>query len=260
MGVRQLVELLGGTISVDSKFGGWTKFMFEFPLTVSLDDHKATSSKLADCSVLLVTNSDVEARYMIEVCKHFNVKYLHFADLRELEAGFGSQIKGESSACIIQEDLYDDSIYQNLSKRSKSVFITFGPKGIVDKGQNHYLSLTRVFPSVIMQELGSMLDYAKISKRLKPNRLKEKPKASFEGLTVLLAEDNRVNQKVMIRMLERLGVTDVTLADNGKIATELSANRLFDVIFMTAHTPEDFETMCRDNGAEDFVSKPCTIG
>jgi len=287
--VKQLVELLGGSISVDSKVGEWTKFMFEFPLTVTLDDKKAIASKLGACKILMVSNDDVEVGYMVKACKHFNVDFLHFRDSQEFEANLGSSSKGISSVCIIQEDLFDDSLHEILSKRSKTVFVTFGPRGVVEKGQNHYLSLTRVFPTVLMHELSSIIDYAQISRKLAASRLKEKPKATFEGLKVLIAEDNLVNQKVMTRMLERLGVTDVTMADNGKVATEISAKESFDVIFMdmqmpvmdglqatriikqrepspekviflTAHTPDDFEAICIKNGAEDFVTKPCTIG
>lgn len=287
--VKQLVELLGGTIAVDSNVGEWTNFYFEFPLTVSLDDKQAVTSKLAHTSILLVSNSDAEIGHLTTTCNHFNVNYRSFGDLRELEAHLGSSTDDIPTACIIQEDLYNESINEAISKRSKSVIVTFGPRGSVDKGQSHYLSLTRVFPSVLMQELASILDYAGISKRLAASRLKEQPKATFEGLKVLVAEDNLVNQKVMTRMLERLGVKDVTLADNGKIATEIAAVETFDVIFMdmqmpvmdglqatriikergesapqkviflTAHTPDDFESMCRKNGAEDFLSKPCTI-
>jgi len=291
--VKQLVELLGGTISVDSKVGEWTNFMFEFPLTVSLDDKRAISSKLSMCSVLLVTNSEKETRHLIKTCEHFDVEYRHFADFKVLKANLGSSIDGLSTAFIVQEDLYDDAIYETYSKhsdRSITTLVTFGPRGTVNKGQSHYHSLTRAFPSVLIQELASMLDYASISRRLSASRLKKLPKASFEGLKVLVAEDNMINQKVMVRMLERLGVTEVTLADDGKIATEITAKETFDVIFMdmqmpvmnglqatkiikereesapqkiiflTAHTPDDFESECRINGADYFLTKPCTIG
>ena len=47
----------------------------------------------------------------------------------------------------------------------------------------------------------------------------EDPKRSIEGIYILLAEDNKINQKVAKLMLERLGA-DVTIADNGSIAVE----------------------------------------
>jgi len=287
--VRQLVELLGGNISVDSKVGEWTKFMFDIPLTVDLDDKQLISEKLSKATVMLVSNSDVESTHLSKACEYFGVKYSHFGSLSELEATLGTFSFDAPAAVIMQEDLFNEEIYEKLSKRPKIAFMTFGPRGSVDKQQCHYLSLTRVFPSVLMQELCTMLDHASMARRLTASRLKEVPKVTFEGLKILVAEDNLVNQKVMNRMLERLGVTEVTLADNGQIAVDITAKESFDVIFMdmqmpvmdglqatriikerkesasqkviflTAHTPDDFEAICRKNGAEDFLSKPCTI-
>ncbi len=56
-------------------------------------------------------------------------------------------------------------------------------------------------------------------------------------LDILLAEDNRVNQKLAIEMLKRLGCT-VTVAQNGREAVELAAQRHFHLIFMDCQMPE----------------------
>merc|ERR1712176_1138546 len=63
------------------------------------------------------------------------------------------------------------------------------------------------------------------------------PKVSFEGLKILVTDDNENNRKVMARMLERVGVAQVKLAGNGKIATELAAVESFDAIFMDMQMP-----------------------
>ena len=54
---------------------------------------------------------------------------------------------------------------------------------------------------------------------------------------VLLAEDNAINQKVAMRMLERLGCR-VTMAANGKEAVQMSARDAYDLIFMDCQMPE----------------------
>jgi signal transduction histidine kinase/CheY-like chemotaxis protein len=55
------------------------------------------------------------------------------------------------------------------------------------------------------------------------------------GLTVLLAEDNLVNQKVVQVMLADLA--DLTVTPNGQAAVEAVAERAFDVILMDTHMP-----------------------
>jgi len=62
-----------------------------------------------------------------------------------------------------------------------------------------------------------------------------KPAAS--SLRVLLAEDNQVNQKLAIRLLERLGYT-ADLAENGLEVLEALKRQPYDVILMDVQMPE----------------------
>jgi two-component system sensor histidine kinase/response regulator len=57
------------------------------------------------------------------------------------------------------------------------------------------------------------------------------------GLRVLVAEDNEVNQKVVTRMLERLG-HQVEMAVNGRDAVERATGGTFDVVLMDCQMPE----------------------
>ncbi len=61
--------------------------------------------------------------------------------------------------------------------------------------------------------------------------------AAGAGLTVLLAEDNPVNQLVAVRMLERLGCS-VHLARTGREALLAARSRDYDLILMDQHMPD----------------------
>lgn len=64
------------------------------------------------------------------------------------------------------------------------------------------------------------------------------PKApGRNGLRVLLAEDNQVNQTLAIRLVEKLGHS-ITLVGNGRAAVEAVTNQAFDVILMDLQMPE----------------------
>lgn len=106
-----------------------------------------------------------------------------------------------------------------------------------------------------------------------------------EDLKVLLAEDNLVNQKVVVRMLERIGV-DVDVAENGAIALDMLHKKTYDIILMdiqmpvmdgitamnritelglkkrpkvialTANAFAEGREMCLGVGMTDFVTKP----
>jgi len=106
-------------------------------------------------------------------------------------------------------------------------------------------------------------------------------------LAILVAEDNPVNQRLMVRMLEKRGHR-VTLAGNGAEALEVVAREAFDLILMdvqmpemdgltatamirqreagtdrhqrivalTAHAMKGDEELCRSSGMDDYLSKP----
>jgi two-component system sensor histidine kinase/response regulator len=59
---------------------------------------------------------------------------------------------------------------------------------------------------------------------------------SFRSLHILLAEDNHVNQKIAIRLLEKRG-HHVVLARNGEEALEALVRRSFDLVLMDVHMP-----------------------
>jgi signal transduction histidine kinase/CheY-like chemotaxis protein/streptogramin lyase len=57
------------------------------------------------------------------------------------------------------------------------------------------------------------------------------------SLHILIAEDNKVNQKVLSKMLIRLGSTS-DIAENGKIAVEMAKTGVYDAILMDCQMPE----------------------
>ncbi|SMO57222.1 ATP-binding protein [Gracilimonas mengyeensis] len=83
------------------------------------------------------------------------------------------------------------------------------------------------------------LDFEKADVREEPLRLVKNAQKESElnGVRILLAEDNLVNQKVMIRFLERWGV-DMKVVDNGRQAIEALDEEMYDLILMDLQMPE----------------------
>jgi signal transduction histidine kinase/CheY-like chemotaxis protein len=106
------------------------------------------------------------------------------------------------------------------------------------------------------------------------------------SLKILLVEDNRINQKVALQMLKRLGY-NADLANNGLEAIAAIQNQHYDLVFMdvqmpemdgleatrwvcdhllpgkkpriiamTANAMEGDRQMCLDAGMDDYISKP----
>jgi len=116
---------------------------------------------------------------------------------------------------------------------------------------------------------------------------------NFEHLNVLIAEDNLINQKVLRRSLENIGIKNIDIVDNGEKAVKVSATMDYDIIFMdlqmpvmdgfeatriisgrrrnghdakfpviailTAHAIEDFQQKAEEAGGDGFISKPFKV-
>lgn len=125
-----------------------------------------------------------------------------------------------------------------------------------------------------------------------PQPVKISDQKPLESLSILLVEDEIINQKVAVGILQKIGHR-VTVAANGKEALEIWRQGAFDLIFMDIQMPEfdGFETtrrirqqeqqhqllpipviamtayaadgdrqLCFDSGMNGFVSKPVRLG
>ena len=72
---------------------------------------------------------------------------------------------------------------------------------------------------------------------IKPGK-KEISSAFSHNYQLLLVEDNPVNQKVALAMLKKIQLTNIDLAENGRQAVEMSADKQYDAVLMDCQMPE----------------------
>ena len=68
------------------------------------------------------------------------------------------------------------------------------------------------------------------------NRLQRLPNPNVQGCRVLLAEDNEVNQRLVSKLLQRVGV-EVDIAENGQLAVERVRQQRYDLVLMDMQMP-----------------------
>src|SRR5207248_5022034 len=70
----------------------------------------------------------------------------------------------------------------------------------------------------------------------RPRVALDSPRKASASLTILLAEDNLVNQRLAARILEKWG-HEIVVADTGRRALEFLEKRSFDMVFMDVQMP-----------------------
>lgn len=103
---------------------------------------------------------------------------------------------------------------------------TMGVKSILGEGSTFWFEL----PVTVIEQSKPVEDSAGVI----PEPIQSSP---LEGMRVLIAEDNIINQKLLLTYLKRMGVVP-ELAENGRIALEKFDPEKFDLVLMDVAMPE----------------------
>jgi signal transduction histidine kinase/CheY-like chemotaxis protein len=246
---KSLIELMGGTMGVRSVPGAGSTFWFT--LALPLDPHPADPrgrSSLKGLKVLVVDDNEVNRRVLDEQLRRAGVVCSCAAsgedalvDLRAACARGSAfdvaildylmpEMDGEQLARQIQrdEDIPQVPMLIMLSSVDQSVRAKLQGAGFTD------FFVKPVRAGELLDRLAS--SFAGAGESQAPQSAADRTAPQFGG-RVLLVEDNRVNQKVALGMLERLGC-QVTTADNGREAVALFEPGRYDLILMDCQMPE----------------------
>ncbi|HEY8494094.1 MAG TPA: response regulator, partial [Myxococcota bacterium] len=237
---RQLVQLMGGEIAVESEVGKGSRFWFRLGLKISaaLPEDEAAGESLRGLRVLIVednpTNAAILQHYtqawgMKAVCVDRAEKALaHLeaegVDLALIDWKLPGVSGPELARCLRERLLPTQPLVLLTSMTANDVSRTAR-----DSGFNAYLSkpvrrdeLLRCLARV----LGETDERGPAGSGVRQR---------FEA-RVLLVEDNAVNAEICTAMLASLGCT-VDAAVNGAEAVEMAAARRYDLVLMDCQMP-----------------------
>ncbi|MCA9135644.1 MAG: response regulator, partial [Planctomycetales bacterium] len=249
----RLVELMGGTISVESEIGEGSKFSFTMHLRPAPEGTEAKAANgivyVGGSKVLVVDDNTTNRKILQEMLSNWGMVPI-LADSGESALRMLREAAQNNEPCKL---IVSDVHMPNMS----------GYDFIEQVRQDSSVAAT---PIVILTSGGregeeSLRDRLDISERLlKPVKQSElfdaivrtlgvtSPEDSddfdydhpmddvLDNLNVLLAEDNAINQKLAVGVLSRFGHR-VTVANNGAEAVEAIENAAFDVILMDVQMP-----------------------
>jgi signal transduction histidine kinase/DNA-binding response OmpR family regulator len=301
---RELVHLMNGKIGLQSAPGHGSTFWIELSLdrAPALTLRRANPEKLNNLRVLVVDDNETNRMILDWSLQGWGCRVQEAADGREALKALAEAAATEPFGLVLLDmqmpDLDGVEIAQQLKATKGSAaapVILLSSIGGLRGGdaEARVRGIAAVITKPVRQAalLEAML--AALGQTTAAAELRPKPPSvaatSAFGLRVLLAEDNRVNQLVARRILEKLGCT-IDIVENGREAVDAVARSHYDVVLMdiqmpimdgfeattlirqgeassrrvpiiamTAHAMQGDRERCLAVGMDGYVSKPVNI-
>jgi len=301
----QLVELMGGRIWVESEPGQGSTFHFLLTLGLQVKEEKdpvpLRYEDLIDLPVLVVDDNATNRRILRDMLSHWGLKpALAESGDRALTLLREAQAAGRSFPLIITDanmpgmDGFDLAAeIKKIPGYEKAMIMMLSSAGFRgDSARCRELGFSAYLTKPVKQSL--LLEAVQLALGTHSEKSVDVDLITRHSLSeagarfkILLAEDNVINQKLAVRILENRGHR-VVVAGNGEEALEAIEKNIFDVVLMdiqmpkmdgyqatkeirrreletgdhlpivamTAHAMSGDREKCLEAGMDDYVSKP----
>ncbi len=246
---NKLVELMGGTIGLESKEGSGTSVWFTFPLEKGKEPTSVEIPEgIADIHILFVDGPGSSTKVVNAYAKNWGIKCdtaessgLAHALLKSAHA------KGQPYNIIVvesnlpdttAEEFADQFAGENYAGDTKIIlFNSTGPSAAPKSFHNLSGYLTAPMrQSMLLDCIIKMSATSQTEQKTNDTAVSAAPQEVDSRRHILIAEDNQVNQRVAVLQLQQIGFTS-DVASNGAEAVEAASKNKYDLILMDCQMP-----------------------
>ena len=239
---KRLTSLMGGSIWAESTQGAGSTFHFSvtLPAAPSADGADAHAAQLTSRAVLLVDDHARSRKFLELQLKYWGMSVKTAASaLQALEV-----LERENFDVVLVDGQMPVMDGVTLARRIRHAWpvpmvllAAGGEMADAEAGLFHTVLPKPVKHSALLQALLKTVGAPAETSRPMVGRRLDSELGEKHPLRILLAEDNKVNQKVGLLMLSRLGYS-AEAVDNGRKAVEALEAGVYDVVLMDIQMPE----------------------
>ncbi|TVP76019.1 MAG: response regulator [Puniceicoccaceae bacterium] len=242
---KRLISLMDGSIDVESNKNEGTTFHFN--VLLGLDPTGAFERRddalLRGCKVLIVDDNPTNLEILCEQCSSLGMEVTtctghnearaYLKKNPEVDIGiFDDQMPGLDGICLARV-VHCMPELQNLP----IILLSSTPEAH-RKDLEIAVSLRKpVKRSALYREIRRLLGHERLSLKKEPLSQVASSTRETKDLRVLIAEDNRVNQRVVLNMFRRIGYQNVDIVADGDEAVTSALKYDFDLILMDVSMP-----------------------
>ncbi|MDD3275810.1 MAG: response regulator [Kiritimatiellales bacterium] len=245
---KKLIEMMGGDIDVHSDLKKGSEFKFHILLKPASNNEEARTrinlNVLQGQRILVVDDNKTNLRILEYQLKKWKMIPLVFTSGQDALTHLSSLGKLDMAVLdMMMPDMDGEMLAENLRKRIEFSNLPILILSSITHRVSHDKQVADdwlckpVKPEFLMEALANLVEHKTTERLTHPQEIQVNHTLGLTNpLEILLAEDNQVNQKVALKMLERVGYK-ADLVKNGCEVLEAVERKHYDLILMDIQMP-----------------------